>query len=337
MGFRKLTIATLAAVYILILVGGVVRSTGSGMGCPDWPKCFGSWVPPKSVEELPSNYKDIYAEYRAKKNLRFAKYLTAFGMADTADKLLSDKTVLQEADFNATKTWIEYVNRVVGVIIGFLIFAVCVVAMRYWKSDKTVPLIAISAFILVSFTGWIGSFVVSTNLTPWTVTVHMFLALAIVALLIYLVYYTEQTDNTQPSAANAWLTAACIISVLIQIFLGTNVREAIDSISQQTPRYSWIATIENTFIIHRTFSWIVLVLHVWLCWKLTKSQGLKPFLLPLILLILGSILSGIVMGYFGVPAIMQPLHLVLATGTFGLLFMLLLKFSRGRKLVTRVV
>src|SRR5688572_22855558 len=116
--FRRLTISTLVAVYLLILVGGIVRSTGSGMGCPDWPKCFGNWVPPTSVSELPVDYKDTYAAYRDKKNKRFAKYLAGFGMKETAEKLLNDPGVLKEADFNPTKTWIEYVNRVIGVIIG---------------------------------------------------------------------------------------------------------------------------------------------------------------------------------------------------------------------------
>jgi heme a synthase len=154
------------------------------MGCPDWPKCFGNWVPPKSVSELPSNYKDIYAEYRAKKNVKFAKYLRVLGMEDTAEKLLNDPSVREEGDFNPTKTWIEYVNRIVGVIIGFLIFAVFVSSLRFWKTERRLTVISFLTFLLVGFQGWIGSFVVSTNLTPWTITVHMFLAILIVALLV---------------------------------------------------------------------------------------------------------------------------------------------------------
>ena len=134
--FYKLSLSTLVAVYLLILVGGIVRSTGSGMGCPDWPKCFGSWVPPTSVSELPENYKQIYAEYRDKKNQRFARYLRVIGLGSTADQILNDRSVLEEADFNVTKTWIEYFNRITGVIIGFLIFAVFVYSLKFRNSNR---------------------------------------------------------------------------------------------------------------------------------------------------------------------------------------------------------
>ena len=127
-------LSTLGAVYILILVGGVVRSTGSGMGCPDWPKCFGRWVPPTDVNELPADYKEIFAEHRVKKNQRFARYLAAIGMESTATGILNDPSVRREADFNPVKTWIEYLNRLVGVIIGILIFAVFVASLKFWKT-----------------------------------------------------------------------------------------------------------------------------------------------------------------------------------------------------------
>lgn len=327
--FHKLSLSTLIAVYVLILVGGIVRSTGSGMGCPDWPKCFGNWVPPTDVSELPSDYKQVYADYRHEKNLRFARYLRVIGMGETADQLLNDESVLVEADFNPTKTWIEYFNRITGVIIGFLIFAVFVYSLKYWNSDRKVTAIALVTLLLVSFQGWLGSFVVSSNLTPWTITVHMFLALVIVALLVYLVHISSAQRGVIQSGIGFWWLIACIAVVLVQILLGTQVREAIDSVARVVAeRGQWISAIDAEFAMHRSFSWLVLLLHVGLVFYLRRSQELKGFLLTLILLILGTIITGIGMAWFAIPAFLQPMHLLLATGCFGIQFLFLLRLNR---------
>ena len=330
--FRRLTISTLVSVYILILVGGVVRSTGSGMGCPDWPKCFGQWTPPTSVTELPENYKATYSAYRHKKNERFAKYLTAFGFKETGDKILNDDSVKEETEFNPVKTWIEYLNRVVGVIIGFLIFAVFVYSIRYRKTNRTITGIAFLSFVLVGFQGWLGSIVVSTNLTPWTITLHMFLAMVIVALLIYLVH-VSQSDIQNPSQYNLQpigkiLLVLCMVALLVQILFGTQVREGIDRVAREIQgRENWISAIGMDFIIHRTFSWVVLILNAVLVVKLWKMQAVNRFALTVILLILGTILTGVGMAWFAVPPFLQPVHLLLATVTFGVQFLLVLKVS----------
>ena len=107
MWFRKLGLITIVSIYLLVLAGGIVRSTGSGMGCPDWPKCFGMWVPPTEVSQLPPNYQEIYAE-----------------------KLHG------EVEFNPVKTWIEYVNRLVGAFTGIIVFGVFVASFSYRKRDK---------------------------------------------------------------------------------------------------------------------------------------------------------------------------------------------------------
>jgi cytochrome c oxidase assembly protein subunit 15 len=326
--FHKLSLATLVAVYVLILVGGIVRSTGSGMGCPDWPKCFGSWVPPTDVQELPADYKIVYADYRHKKNVRFARYLRGMGMSETADRLLNDESVLVEADFNPVKTWIEYFNRIMGVIIGFLIFLVFVYSLKFWTLDRKITFVAGATLALVLFQGWIGSFVVSSNLTPWTITVHMFVALVIVAQLVYLMHASSRKKISIPSSTGFWWLMACIAVVLVQILLGTQVREAIDSVARLAPREMWISSIQEEFAIHRSFSWIVLLLHIGLIVNLRKRQELRVFLLTLILLILGTIFTGIGMAWFAIPAFLQPVHLLLATGCFGVQFLFLLKLDR---------
>jgi len=295
------------------------------MGCPDWPKCFGKWTPPSSVTELPENYKDIYASYRDKKNQKFARYLRMIGLNETADRIVNDQSILQEADFNPTKTWIEYFNRIVGVIIGLLIMAVFISSWRYRKTHRHLTLIAFLSLLLVIIQGWFGSIVVSTNLTGWTITIHMFLALLLVAQLIWLIRKTDNAnDNINRNPVSFWWTVVCLAVLFVQILLGTGVREAIDVVSTTQPRETWIDTIGQTFKLHRSFSWIVLLMGVGLIVNLRKTQGIKPFPLAVILLILGTILTGIGLGYFGVPAWLQPIHLLVATVTFGMLFMLLL-------------
>ena len=297
------------------------------MGCPDWPKCFGNWTPPTSVDQLPANYKEIYADHRDKKNQRFARYLNAFGFEETASKILNDDSIKVEADFNPVKTWIEYANRIVGVIIGFLIFLVFVYSLKYRKENLTIAVIAFLSFILVGFQGWIGSVVVSTNLTPWTITVHMFLAMVIVAMLIYLLHKVVTQTNSEASLSRV-LLFSCMAILLIQILFGTQVREGIDRVSETIlERENWVSEIGIDFIIHRAFSWAVLILYAFLLVKLWKMGVANRFALTVFVLILGTILTGAGMAWFGVPPYLQPVHLLLATVTFGLQFWLMLRLN----------
>jgi cytochrome c oxidase assembly protein subunit 15 len=281
-------VTTLVAVYVLILVGGIVRSTGAGMGCPDWPKCFGRWVPPTSDQQLPPNYKEVYVSIREKKNLRFANYMAAIGFTSTADKIKNDASILVEKDFNVAKAWIEYGNRLVGVIIGFLI------AMLFWRSMKlktTHPRIfffSLATLTLVIVQGWFGSIVVSTNLTDWTVTVHMFLALMIVGLIIYLIHLS-QLPAAGPDQAKGlgWILVACMLALFIQIFLGSQVRQSLDRIATGwVPRNQWIGALGLEFIIHRSFSHHVMARQLLFGLKIRKKIGPKKLLGGLINFIL---------------------------------------------------
>jgi heme a synthase len=331
--FARLCFVTLVAVYFLIAVGGIVRATGSGMGCPDWPKCFGNWVPPTSVDQLPPNYKESYSALREKKNVKFAKYLQAIGMNDTADKILNDQSILVEADFNAVKTWIEYLNRLVGVVIGLLIVGLFYQSLKFRKSIPVIFWLSLATLLTVIIQGWFGSIVVSTNLTTWTITIHMFVALLIVGLLVYLLYISKGAEAAyHPAKGVKPLLLVCMALLLTQVYLGTQVREAIDRLVS-LPRNNWISNLGMEFIIHRSFSWVILLVHGALVWQLMKTTGAKTLIRAVILLILGSFLTGVAMAYFSVPAFLQPVHLLLATVTFGVQLYLFFSLDSSRKMV----
>lgn len=332
-GFFKLCLATLVAVYFLIAVGGIVRTTGSGMGCPDWPKCFGMWVPPTSVNQLPQDYKDTFAKSREKKNKKFANYLRVLGMEETADKILADKSILVEADFNSVKTWIEYLNRLVGVMIGLFIVALFWRSLKFYKSHSKIFWTSLSILIAVLFQGWLGSIVVSTNLTTWTITIHMLIALVIVLLLNYLLVISR-SDSPKfivPKGSSV-LVIGCSVVLLIQILFGTQVREAIDELAVLS-RNSWISSLGLEFIIHRSFSWIVVGIHIWLLVRLGKTTELKALTQTIFVLILCSFLTGVGLAYLNVPAFLQPIHLVLASVCFGFQQYLLFTLNRSREAV----
>lgn len=312
----------------------MVRTTGSGMGCPDWPKCFGNWVPPTSVEQLPTSYKEDYTAFRLKKNEKFASFLRTIGMKEMAEQLLNDKTVQEETDFNVTKTWIEYVNRLVGVIIGFLIILLVVKSFRIRSESTRKFWMSCLILLVVLIQGWFGSIVVSTNLTSWTITVHMLLAFVLIAQLVWL--YNLDESKAPSSTLDKGLVGLSIVLLLLQVYFGTEVRALIDSLAYRlVPRGSWMEQIGGGFILHRSFSWVLLLVNALLFYRLSKTNLPKSLLLALIMLILSSVLTGVGMAYGGVPAWLQPLHLLAATLVFGNLMMVFFKLETGKINETR--
>jgi cytochrome c oxidase assembly protein subunit 15 len=306
------------------------------MGCPDWPKCFGSWIPPTEVEQLPSDYKEIYANQRAEKNIRFTSYLDLLGLTNLADEIRNDKSILVEDDFNAAKTWTEYVNRLIGALIGLFIFATFVLSVSYIGYDIKVFSYAFMTLIVVGIQGWIGSIVVSTNLLQWMITLHMLLALVIVGLLTYL-YLRVRKDKLNFSWASKSKSLQFILIILmilsiVQIVMGTQVRESVDMVAESlsySQRDTWIDQLGVIFYIHRSFSIIILLAHIYLVYKVAHIYGNHGNLmlnsLVLLIVILAEIGSGAIMAWFSIPRFAQPIHLLLASIAFGFQFYLWLK------------
>lgn len=308
--FRRLGMLTIFAVYFLILVGGIVRASGSGMGCPDWPTCFGRWIPPTEESQLPKNYHEIYAER---------------GYKDT--------------QFNPVKTWIEYTNRLLGVSIGFLIFLTAWSSRIYLKTDKSIFYLSLSVLLLVAFQGWLGSVVVASNLKPLIITLHMLLALFIVALLIYVITksqhdYIVQIDSHQIPQHILTMLKIAMGLTLIQVIMGTQVREAVDFIAHKhnyIEREYWRDSFPIIFYIHRSFSAIILLTNLWVAWKIINHTTSNSILFycayGLLGIISSTIIVGIILDRLAMPPIAQVIHLLMANLIFGLQFFIVICLS----------
>jgi cytochrome c oxidase assembly protein subunit 15 len=298
--YKKLAIGTIVAVYLLIMVGGIVRASGSGMGCPDWPKCFGQWVPPTSADQLPEDYQELYGA-----------------------KLKG------EVVFNVFKTWTEYVNRLVGVTIGLLIFATMVAAIKtYYKSNKRIVISSVLAFILVVFEGWLGAKVVSSELHPGMVTIHMVLALVIVMLLIYALFLSKDFKSYAGRGDRSKLLLLRIALILSfgQLLLGTQIREEIDkAYLAGMERSSWIGTLGGEYYLHIGLAVTVLICNFFIYRVFSKMQEDKAIIFWMFGLVVAEFLTGGILGLAGMPAVAQPLHLTFATVIVGIQFYFLMK------------
>ncbi|PKR81483.1 heme A synthase [Brumimicrobium salinarum] len=330
--FVRVNWITLVFIFLVVIAGSFVRITGSGMGCPDWPKCFGQWVPPTEKSALPEDYKDIYSDKRAKKVEKFSNFLAAIGMETTADKIRNDKSILIEQDFNARKTWTEYVNRLFGFLAGNGVLLVFLWIMIKYREKRLIFVGGIN-LVLLAFQAWFGSIVVATNLVPWTITVHLFLALVIIGLQIYLLRMVSpsQQRNIKVSKQFYGLLFLIFFITFAQMFLGTQVREEIDHLTKAgIGREGWSENLGLIFFIHRSFSWLVLALIVGMFWIARKRKDLRILHWAFAMLVI-ELLSGVILNHFNVPGLVQTAHLLFACILFGILMMAIFRLKTGTK------
>ena len=324
--FVRLNWTALVLIYLIFVAGSLVRITGSGMGCPDWPKCFDQWVPPTSADQLPEDYKDTYAEGRAKKVKKFSNLLESLGMKSTADKLRNDPNVMYEQDFNARKTWTEYFNRLVGFLAGNCLLAIFIWILFKYRKRKLV-LLTLTNLIITGITAWLGSIVVASNLVPWVITLHMILGLVIIGIQIYVIRMispSQQVDLPQISWMR-YLIWGMFAITFYQMFLGTQVREAIDELTKLGfTRDQWVEELGWSFYIHRSFSWLVLIVLAIVAWKNEKTHKYASIRWVMGLLIL-ELITGVLLAHVDMPGIVQTSHLIFATMIFGILTMLVFR------------
>jgi cytochrome c oxidase assembly protein subunit 15 len=284
--YLRYTWFILVMVFVVILAGGVVRMTQSGMGCPDWPTCFGRWVPPTNANQLPADYE---------------KYLRQQDIDHT---------------FNVYHTWVEYINRLLGALLGiFILIHTCWSFARFWKTNKTIVFVSVVMLLAVGFQGWLGKKVVDANLAVVKVTIHMMVALFIAALPLIIISRLKQ-NSIPTNKMLKGLVVITLVLVLMQIVLGTAVREQTDEIGaalNYTHRNIWIKRMGDEFLIHRSFSMIVVAACIFLFWNTYIIPGFRAHAFAILVLMLVAFALGLTLYFMKMPALAQPLHLLFAS------------------------
>ena len=293
--FRNFTLISVGLTYILIFIGGMVRVAGAGMGCPDWPKCFGRWIPPTSLDQLPEH--------------------------------------IDPAKFNIVLAWIEYGNRLFGAVVGLSIAITLYLGLKYYSHLPRIKWPLIAAFCLTLFEGWLGSVLVKTVLNPFTITLHLFFALIIVMLLVFVsqeVYYIDNAESEIHSKYPRGMKILFMIMatvLLLEVVLGTEIRGGLEMIRKENPM------IESQFLIdmlgpfkyaHTVLGILITILSIVNWFSLVKSS-IKPSSLMvqtstlIVVLILFQIVSGEMLVFLKFMPIIQLFHLWIASWILGLI------------------
>ena len=278
--FRSALISTILS-YLLIFVGGLVRVSGSGLGCPDWPKCFGRWIPPTSIEQIPAH--------------------------------------IDPAIFNIVLAWIEYGNRMLGVIVGISIVVMTIIAIIYFRKNSKILYSSILSLFLVGANGGLGAIVVSSLLNSFVVSLHMILALFLVSVLSYTTIESYKLTNSNQftgihlSRSVSISLIALWILIIVEILLGTGIRTNIELIAIDNPLLSkgeLLNALESYKYLHSVLGFSLLFLSAYLSY-LFKDDFLglsKQLVYFIFVMILFQIFLGELMIFFELPQLTRLFH-----------------------------
>jgi cytochrome c oxidase assembly protein subunit 15 len=320
----------LILVYLVILAGALVRMTGSGMGCPDWPKCFGYYIPPTEQKELefkPNNSYDEGQVIIKNKALLVAKsdFISSNSFSETN---WGKYTKHDYAIFNPIHTWIEFINRLLGAVAGVVCFITFILAFGFWKENKKIVVYSLLVCLLMGFQAWLGKTVVDSVLSPVKITTHMLTAFLIVAMQLYVIYVVSAKNYVRKYDKKFSITLVLVLLLtIIQVVLGTQVREFVDHLYESTgfPKRFWLQNPEITFYFHRSFSIVVFLANLYLLLRNRNLQLGFEKVNWVIRILIFEIILGVIMVYADFPFGSQTLHLVLATFLFSAQFYLLLE------------
>ena len=317
--FQKLATAALISLLILMFVGAIVRVTGAGMGCPDWPTCWGCLVPPTHVEQVD------FSKLPIEKFQRKAERMGRDPASITVESL--------RREFNPRHVWTEFLNRMCSLPVGFFTLATFIAA--FWQKPKR-PLVfwlAFSSLVVVLVNAWMGARVVYSGLKPGVLTAHLALAMSLTGMLVYCAW--RGTDSPwrieMPDAPLAKLRRVVLILLAVIVaegILGTQVREMTDELAKahiNAPRATWIHELEGSwkYLVHRSFSWAVLGLTLW-GWTLSRRHrigGVGMVERAVLGIVLSQMVLGVIMAQIHLYSWVQVLHVGLAASLLALVWL----------------
>ncbi|MBD3299537.1 MAG: hypothetical protein GF341_12835 [candidate division Zixibacteria bacterium] len=308
---RSWALAATIATYVLIFVGGLVRVSGAGLGCPDWPKCFDRWIPPTDVSQVPAH--------------------------------------IDPATFNVTLAWIEYINRLIGVTIGIFIFVTAILAIRYARRYPRILYPALASLVLVAIEGWQGGQVVGSKLAPFIVTIHMVLAFIIASLLTFTTLETYRvtsdvvlTARPKPRAWRNWLAMLWGVAI-VSIALGTQVRSHIETFMADHPMADELTVLSSVgwpHVGHLIVGGLVVLLTWYAGLRILAQRGewtsrlVAPSAWTLMLIATAQVIVGIILVAVELPPALRVLHLWLSSFYVGALLVLHYALGHDREVVS---
>lgn len=320
--FQRLALVAFIAVELLIFMGAIVRATGSGLGCPDWPFCYGCWLPPAKAQDIDFTKLDL-EKFRAK-----AARLGRDPSSITAESL--------RAEFDPAATWIEYINRLSTVPVGISVLILCIFSFGQIKQGRpSVTLASLGALFLVLFNAWLGARVVLSGLKPGIITLHMALAVLLQCVIVFATWRGTHQPwrialNDGSSGQIRVLGWALFLLVLFEGVMGSQVRELTDELARlhaNQARSEWNAELEQSLVyhIHRSFSWLIVGACLWFAALIQKSAGhLRWLELIIVALIILQMILGLVLSQIGIVRLAQILHIGASSLLVSALFLWLL-------------
>ena len=326
--YQKLALAALVSVLFLIFVGAIVRVTGAGMGCPDWPTCWGLLIPPTQVEQV--DFDKLPIEKFQRKAERMGR--------DPAT--INRETLAKE--FNPRHVWTEFVNRLSSLPVGLFTLATFIASFWQRKRRPAVFWLSFSALVLVMANAWMGARVVYSGLSPGVLSTHLALAMALICVLVYCHWAgcpePKKVSLKPRVSASGLIVGLLLVAVVAEGILGSQIREMTDELAKlhtDSPRETWIGELEQSWIylIHRSFSWFILILTFVAYGFAGKNQiaGVSPTQKGVLTLVLAQMVLGLVMAQVHIYSWVQVLHVGLAAVLLALTFRWFLLLPKTEK------